>query len=128
MKGVLKIRNLDSLKKLSYKRATGRLEYINYNIHKTNQTIVLLDMLNLLTDDLLWELLEFLKVCYIETRKLNYVRHVRRFNSYFNQEDMDLYVNMLVNVSRASGRLPYQIKHKYLNTVIDYEKKSRENS
>lgn len=123
MKDILKIRNFDSLKKLNYKRARGKLksiENMNFSIYKA---ILTLEHQKLLTPELLWELIERRKYYYIEQRKLEWVMRARVQNLPLYSEDIDKYVNMLANITIAVLRIPYEINDKYKDYVYKKENK-----
>jgi hypothetical protein len=54
MKGIIKVRSFDSLKKLSHKRAKGKLTNISALSTSTSKAIITLEKLGLLTTELLW--------------------------------------------------------------------------
>ena len=58
MKGIIKVRSFDSLKKLNYKRAKGKKKNITELNSSTHRAIVTLEKLGLLTPELLWDLIE----------------------------------------------------------------------
>lgn len=110
MKGIIKVRSFDSLKKLNYKRARGKKKNITELNSSTHQTIITLEKLGLLTPELLWELIERRKYLYIEQRKLEWVMRSREKNLPLFQEDIDTYVNNHSSVYIAVLRIPYEIR------------------
>jgi hypothetical protein len=128
MKGVIKVRSFDSLKKLNYKRAKGKSINIKSLNTSTSRAIVTLEKLGLLTPELLWELVERRKYLYIEERKLEWIMRSREKNLPLFSEDVNDYVNMLANTHIAILRVPYEIQDKYKNYVwkkdIDGNKES----
>lgn len=122
MKGIIKVRNFDSLKKLSYKRAKGKKVNIVELNNKTRNSIITLDRLGLLTPELLWELLERRKYLYIEQEKLNYVIDCREKSLPLILENMNGYVNCLANIKIAALRLPFEVYSKYKNYVWKRDK------
>ena len=119
MKGIIKVRSFDSLKKLNYKRAKGKSVNIKSLNTSTSRTIVTLEKLGLLTPELLWELIERRKYLYIETHKLEWVIRAREKNLPLFAEDIDKYVNHFSNVKLAVLRIPYEIRiiPKYKNYI-----------
>jgi hypothetical protein len=122
MKGIIKIRSFDSLKKLNYKRAKGKRKSILELNSSTHRAIITLEKLNLLTPELLWELIERRKYFYIEGRKLEWVMRAKEKNLPLFPEDMEDYVNMLANTHIAMLRVPYEINNKYKNYIWKREK------
>jgi hypothetical protein len=112
MKGIIKTRNFDSLKKLSYKRAKGKKKSIIELIKQTLTSIITLEKLGLLTPELLWDLIERLKYLYIEMYKLEWVMRAREKNLPLFTEDVDKYINHFSNVKLAVLRIPYEIRIK----------------
>jgi hypothetical protein len=78
MKGIIKVRSFDSLKKLNYKRAKGKSVNIKSLNSLTDRTIITLEKLDLLTPELLWELIERKKYFNIEEYKLEWLMERRR--------------------------------------------------
>ena len=110
MKGIIKVRSFDSLKKLSYKRAKGKLiniKSLNSLIHKS---IITLEKLGLLTPELLWDLIERRKYLYIEEYKLEWLMIRRRSSLSLSPEGMEDFVNHFSNVTIAVLRVPYEIR------------------
>jgi hypothetical protein len=126
MKGIIKVRSFDSLKKLSYKRAKGKLiniKSLNSLIHKS---IITLEKLGLLTPELLWDLIERRKYFYIEQRKLEWVMRAREKKLPLFPDDVNSYVYMLSNTYIAMLRVPFEIKDKYRNYIYKREKDENE--
>lgn len=119
MKGIVKVRNFDSIKKLSYKRAKGKIINIKSLNRLIDSTIITLEKIGLLTPELLWELIERRKYLYIETHKLEWVIRAREKNLPLFAEDIDKYVNHFSNVKLAVLRIPYEIRiiPKYKNYI-----------
>jgi hypothetical protein len=119
MKGIIKVRSFDSLKKLSYKRAKGKLINISALSTSTSKAIITLEKLGLLTPELLWELVERQKYLCIERYKLEWVIRAREKNLPLFSEDIDKYVNHFSNVRLAVLRIPYEIRiiPKYKNYI-----------
>jgi hypothetical protein len=121
MKNIIKTRNFDSIKKLSYKRANGKRK----NIVKLNddayKTIKTLDKLNLLKPELLWDLIEIRKILYIEQEKLNYVLECRKNSLSLSNENMLTHINRLANIKLAVLRIPYEIRNKYYSFITKKE-------
>jgi len=126
MKGIIKVRNFDSLKKLNYKRAKGKSIHIKSLNTSTNRAIVTLEKLGLLTPELLWGLVERRKYLYIEERKLEWIMRSREKNLPLFPEDVNDYVNMLANTHIAMLRVPYEIQDKYKNYIYKREKDENE--
>jgi hypothetical protein len=124
MKGIIKIRSFDSLKKLNYKRAKGKKKNISELNSKTHHTIITLEKLGMLTPELLWDLIEKRKYLYIEQYKLEWVMRAREKNLPLFSEDIDYYVNHYSNVALAVLRIPYEIRiiPEYKNYVYKREK------
>ena len=110
MKGIIKVRSFDSLKKLNYKRAKGKSVNIKSLNTSTSRTIVTLEKLGLLTPELLWELIERRKYFYIEEYKLEWLMERRRKSLPLSPEGMESYVNHFSNVKIAVLRIPYEIR------------------
>lgn len=110
MKGIIKVRSFDSLKKLNYKRAKGKSVNIKSLNTSTSRTIVTLEKLGLLTPELLWELIERRKYFYIEEYKLEWLMERRRKSLPLSPEGMESYVNHFSNVTIAVLRIPYEIR------------------
>jgi hypothetical protein len=110
MKGIIKVRNFDSLKKLNYKRARGKSINIKSLNTSTSRTIVTLEKLGLLTPELLWDLVERRKYLYIEEYKLEWLMERRRKSLPLSPEGMESYVNHFSNVTIAVLRIPYEIR------------------
>ena len=110
MKGIIKVRSFDSLKKLNYKRAKGKSINIKSLNSLTDRTIITLEKLGLLTPELLWELIERRKYFYIEEYKLEWLMERRRKSLPLSPEGMESYVNHFSNVKIAVLRIPYEIR------------------
>ncbi len=129
MKGIIKTRNFDSLKKLNYKRAKGKKRNITELNKQTHTTIITLEKLSLLTPELLWNLIERRKYLYIEQEKLNYVIECKERSLPLSEDDLKGYVNRLANIKIAVLRIPYEIRiiPKYRDYItkreISYEKR-----
>jgi hypothetical protein len=119
MKGIIKVRNFDSLKKLNYKRAKGKSIHIKSLNTSTNKSIVTLEKLGLLTPELLWELVERKKYLNIEEHKLEWLMYRRRKSLPLSPEGMEEYVNHFSDVRLAVLRIPYEIRiiPKYKNYI-----------
>lgn len=128
MKGIIKVRNFDSLKKLSYKRAKGKKVNIVELNDKTYHTIVTLEKLGLLTPELLWDLIERLKYLYTEQYKLEWVMRAREKNLSLFSEDVERYIKSHSNILIAVLRIPYEIRiiPKYKNYINKREKDESE--
>jgi len=110
MKGIIKVRSFDSLKKLSYKRAKGKLINIKSLNREIDRTIITLEKLSLLTPELLWDLIERRKYLYIEEYKLEWLMIRRRSSLSLSPEGMEDFVNHFSNVTIAVLRIPYEIR------------------
>jgi hypothetical protein len=110
MKGIIKVRSFDSLKKLNYKRAKGKSINIKSLDTSTSESIITLEKLGLLTPELLWELVERRKYLCIEEHKLEWVIRAREKNLPLFAEDIDKYVNHFSDVKLAVLRIPYEIR------------------
>ena len=110
MKGIIKVRSFDSLKKLNYKRAKGKKKNITELNRQTFHTIITLEKLGLLTPELLWDLIERRKYLYIEQEKLNYVIECREKSLPLSEDNLKEYVNCLGNIKIAVLRIPYEIR------------------
>ena len=124
MKGIIKVRSFDSLKKLNYKRAKGKKKNITELNSSTHRAIVTLEKLGLLTPELLWDLIERRKYLYIEERKLEWVMRAREKSLTLFPEDVEKYVNNLSSITIAVLRIPYEIRiiPKYKNYIYKREK------
>lgn len=112
MDSIVKTRSFDCLKKLSSKRASGRLIHIRKILIEVHTTILLLDKLDKLQPELLLELIEVKKKLYIEARKLEYVIEFRGRNSELNIVDLERYIYCLSNITNPFLRIPYEIRYK----------------
>lgn len=110
MKGIIKVRSFDSLKKLSYKRAKGKLINIKSLNRQIYHTIITLEKLGLLTPELLWDLIERRKYLYIEEYKLEWLMIRRRSSLSLSPKGMEDFVNHFSNVTIAVLRVPYEIR------------------
>lgn len=110
MKGIVKVRSFDSIKKLSYKRAKGKIINIKALNRSIDQTILTLEKLGLLTPELLWDLIERRKYLYIETYKLEWLMIRRRSSLSLSSEGMEDFVNHFSNITIAVLRVPYEIR------------------
>lgn len=110
MEGVIKTRNFDSLKKLSHKRAKGKIKNITELNDDTYKAILTLEKLKLLTPELLWELIERRKFLWIEQRKLEWVMRVREKSLPLSEDGLKEYINHLANIKLAVLRMPYEIR------------------
>jgi hypothetical protein len=110
MKGIIKVRSFDSLKKLNYKRAKGKKKNITELNKQTFYSIITLEKLKLLTPELLWDLIERRKYLYIEQEKLNYVIERREKSLPLSEDDLKGYINRLGNIKIAVLRIPYEIR------------------
>jgi hypothetical protein len=110
MKGIIKVRSFDSLKKLNHKRAKGKLINIKSLNTSTSRVIVTLEKLGLLTPELLWELVERIKYLNIEEHKLGWLMERRRKSLPLSSEGMEEYVNHFSDVKLAVLRIPYEIR------------------
>ena len=128
MKGILKVRNIDSIKKLSLKRAIGKQKGIWHRMRKITTTILFLEEHNMLTIEQLWEILEVYLNYHIEYSKLQYLIYIRKRSTWINystlsQETMDEYIKKIsVNSHRVSSNLPYELYYKYRDIIIGREK------
>jgi hypothetical protein len=119
MKGIIKVRSFDSLKKLNYKRAKGKLINITSLNNLTDRTILTLEKLGLLTPELLWDLVERRKYLCIEEYKLEWLMYRRRKSLPLSPEGMEEYVKHFSDVKLAVLRIPYEIRiiPKYKNYI-----------
>ena len=128
MKGILKVRNIDSIKKLSLKRAIGKQKGIWHRMRKITTTILFLEEHNMLTIEQLWDILEVYLNYHIEYSKLQYLIYIRKRSPWVNystlsQETMDEYIRKIsVNSNRISSNLPYELYFKYRDIIIGREK------
>ena len=128
MKGILKVRNIDSIKRLSLKRAIGKQKGIWHRMRKITTTILFLEEHNMLTIEQLWDILEVYLNYHIEYSKLQYLIYIRKRSSWINystlsQETMDEYIRKIsVNSHRISSNLPYELHKKYRDIIIGREK------
>lgn len=110
MKGIVKVRNFDSIKKLSYKRAKGKIINIKSLNRSIHNAIITLEKIGLLTPELLWDLIERRKYLYIEEYKLEWLMIRRRSSLSLSPEGMEDFVNHFSNVTLAVLRVPYEIR------------------
>jgi hypothetical protein len=127
MKGILKVRNIDSIKKLSLKRALGKQKGIWLRMSKIRTSILFLEEHNMLTEDQLWDIMGIYLKYQIEYYKLQYLIHSRKKSPWWNfstlsQETMDEYLNKVsVNSHSVSFNLPYEIYYKYRDVMTKRE-------
>jgi hypothetical protein len=110
MKGIIKVRSFDSLKKLSTKRAKGKLRNISELNDLASKSIITLEKLKLLTPELLWEITERKKHLYIEGGKLRYVIECRKKSITMTEGDLIQHLGRLANIKLAILRVPYEIR------------------
>jgi hypothetical protein len=84
MKGILKVRNIDSIKKLSLKRAVGKQKGLRFRMIKIRTTILFLEEHNMLTIQQLWDILEVYLKYHIEYSKLQYLIYIRKRSPWIN--------------------------------------------
>lgn len=129
MKGILKVRNIDSIKKLSLKRATGKQKGLRFRMMKIRTTILFLEEHNMLTIEQLWSILEVYLNYQIEYAKLQYLIDIRKRSPWPNystlsQETMHVYIKKIsLNSHRVSSNLPYEIYYKYRVSIGEMENK-----
>jgi hypothetical protein len=133
MKGILKVRNIDSIKKLSLKRAIGKQKGLWFRMMKIRTTILFLEEHNMLKIQQLWDILEVYLNYQIEYSKLQYLIYIRKRGSWSNystlsQETMEEYIKKIaVNSHRMTSNLPYEIYYKYRVSIGEMERKINEN-
>ena len=129
MKGILKVRNIDSIKKLSLKRAIGKQKGIWHRMRKIRTTILFLEEHKMLTVEQLWDILEVYLNYQIEYAKLQYLIYIRKRSPRINysipsKETMDEYINKIsVNSHRVSSNLPYEIYYSYRVSIVEMERR-----
>lgn len=129
MKGILKVRNIDSIKKLSLKRAIGKQKGLRFRMMKIRTTILFLEEHNMLTIEQLWSILEVYLNYQIEYAKLQYLIDIRKRSPWPNystlsQETMHVYIKKIsLNSHRVSSNLPYEIYYKYRVSIGEMENK-----
>lgn len=133
MKGILKVRNFDSLKKLSTKRAYGKHKNLGERMKKLRTTMIALEEHGLLTSDMLWDLLVIYLQYQREAGKLYYVYAYARPDSYykssdrlfteFTEEHVNTYINhVLVNAHNIVMNIPYELRKKYRDIIWGRQK------
>lgn len=133
MKGILKIRNFDSLKKLSTKRAYGKHKNLTNRMQKIRTTILALEEHGLLTPDMLWDLLLIYLQYQREAGKLYYVYAYARQDSWykpqnkifteFTDEHVNIYLDhVFTNGHKIVMNLPYELRKKYGVIIMGREK------
>jgi hypothetical protein len=133
MKGILKVRNIDSIKKLSLKRAIGKQKGLWSRMAKIRTTILFLEEHKMLTVEQLWDILEVYLNYQIECAKLQYLIYIRKRSQWpdystLSQETMDEYINKIcVNSHRVSSNLPYEIYYSYRVSIGEMEKRINAN-
>jgi hypothetical protein len=127
MKGILKVRNIDSIKRLSLKRAIGKQKGLRSRMSKIRTSILFLEEHNMLTEDQLWDIMVIYLKYHVEYSKLQYLIYVRKRSSWLNyttlsQETMDEYINKIsVNSHNVTSNLPYEIYYKYRDAMTRRE-------
>ena len=133
MKGILKVRNFDSVKKLSLKRALGKQKSLHHRMGAIRTTILCLDTHGMLDTDKLWDLLKIYLNYSIESAKLQFVIYYRRGHLHwtkdFSESSMQNYYRN-VNVSSHSmvSNIPYEISAKYRNAIYKKQKENETNN
>jgi hypothetical protein len=135
MKGILKVRNIDSIKKLSLKRAIGKQKGLWFRMAKIRTTILFLEEHKMLTVEQLWDILEVYLNYQIEYSKLQYLIYIRKRKrgswinySTLSQETMDEYIKKIaVNSHRVSSNLPYEIYYSYRVSIGEMENRINTN-
>lgn len=134
MKGILKVRNIDSIKRLSLKRAIGKQKGLRSRMSKIQTSILFLEEHNMLTEDQLWDIMVIYLKYRVEYSKLQYLIYVRKRSSWFNyttlsQETMDEYINKIsVNSHNVTSNLPYEIYYKYRDVITKRELELKTNN
>lgn len=129
MRGILKVRNIDSIKKLSLKRAIGKQKGLRFRMEKIRTTILFLEEHKVLTVEQLWDILEVYLNYQIECAKLQYLIYIRKRSPWIkyptlSQETMDEYINKIsANSHRVSSNLPYEIYYSYRVSIGEMERK-----
>jgi hypothetical protein len=126
MKGILKVRNIDSIKRLSLKRAIGKQRGLRSRMSKIQTSILFLEEHNMLTEDQLWDIMVIYLKYRVEYSKLQYLIYVRKRSSWLNyttlsQETMDEYINKISVNSNVTSNLPYEIYYKYRDAMTRRE-------
>lgn len=126
MKGILKVRNIDSIKRLSLKRAIGKQKGLRSRMSKIRTSILFLEEHNMLTEDQLWDIMVIYLKYHVEYSKLQYLIYVRKRSSWLNyttlsQETMDEYINKVSVNSNVTSNLPYEIYYKYRDAMTRRE-------
>jgi hypothetical protein len=134
MKEILKVRNIDSIKRLSLKRAIGKQKGLRSRMSKIQTSILFLEEHNMLTEDQLWDIMVIYLKYHVEYSKLQYLIYVRKRSSWINystlsQETMDEYVNKVsVNSHNVTSNLPYEIYYKYRDVMTKRELELKTNN
>jgi hypothetical protein len=129
MKGILKTRNFDSLKKLSTKRAYGKHTNLGNRMGRLATTMLVLEEHGLLTPDQLWDLLLIYIQYQKEAGKLYYVYAYAREDSWykpsnkifteFTSEHVDLYINHIFSKGHnIVMNIPYELHKKYRGIIM----------
>lgn len=119
MKNIVKIRNLDSLNKLSISRSKGKILNLEKRKLELNQAMLTLDKCDLLSDDLLLRLSKISRLIAIEIYKLE--RNItnkrnRKDNSelvispHYHQCGLSLYSN-----------IPYEVSYKRTMLISKFD-------
>lgn len=119
MKGIIKNRSFDSFKKLSFKRALGKRKYISNLDTSIYTSIRTLETLQLLTPELLWELIQKRMRVKEEIQKLNYVISCREYKKEMNEEAAIDFVYRLANLKLPTLNIPYELRDKYSKYILD---------
>lgn len=127
MKEILKVRNIDSIRRLSLKRAIGKQKGLRSRMSKIQTSILFLEEHNMLTEDQLWDIMVIYLKYHVEYSKLQYLIYVRKRSPWLNyttlsQETMDEYINKIsVNSHNVTSNLPYEIYYKYRDAMTRRE-------
>lgn len=132
MKGIIKVRNFDSLQKMSTKRAYGKWKNLQVRMAKIKTSIMFLEEHDLLTIDMLWDILLIYLEYQKEAGKLYYVYTYARADSWYKANDRlfteftDDHVNCYIETVFANGHhivmnLPYELHKKYRDIMMGRE-------
>ena len=126
MKGILKVRNFDSIKKLSLKRAAGKQKELYHRMSKIRISILFLEEHNMLTEDQLFDILLIYMNYQIECAKLSfriyYAKDVRNVREFDEQSMLQYVRKVSVNAHRMTSNLPFEIYYKYRDVIARRER------
>jgi hypothetical protein len=122
MEGVLKIRNIDSLRKLSLKRAMGKRKHVSEMYKSIDVTLKTLEEIQELTPELLCRLIRKKGLVGKEIYKLDHVIFCRQREIPVREEDVNAHLNRQSNLKIPVLLVPYEFRDKYSRYIYEHFK------